>query len=596
MKNFKRIFALALAVLMVCSCIPATVFAEEAEVQAGVPALPTATVTNIQKDDLTFAMNFKADEVTAEQMAYYGNWYADFELTVNKTVTFDANGGADGYLAGQYDGSWVDENSSWNGEWVYVPFEPVTLEANKPLRIMAFAAEMLGEKGLKYTYREVAEVVKNFNCGAYFTPEFLKANPDLVVTLELKAYNNADESENYVIGETYTFCLPELPTATVTDIEKDDLTFAMNFKADEVTAKQMAYFGNWYADFELTVNKKVTFDANGGADGYLAGQYDGSWVDENSSWNGEWVYVPFEPVTLEANETLRIMAFAAEMMGEPGLKYTYKEVAEVVKNFSCGAFFTPEFLLANPDLEVTLELKMYNPANEAENYVIGETYKFYNSFVAYNVQTNKYYTKLADALAEATEGQTVRLIKNTTEMMAPVLDGVTLDLNGYELTASYVFVTGDVVDDSASNSGKLIAGHLMLQKTNRQLPVKDASGAVKFYEVVKVQDAIAKQTETSITYAFQTKFETAAHEALLAGMNTTGVKILVRATWTRSDGTTGLQEFVYNDNWVETFINSYSNGKYGKMFTLELNNYKNYENFQYQVYVVSEYAPEFTIA
>ena len=388
---------------------------------------------------------------------------------------------------------------------------------------------------------------------------------------------------------------PELPTATVTGIQKDDLTFAMNFKADDVSAAQMDYYGNWYADFELTVNKKVTFDANGGADGYLAGQYDGSWVDENSSWNGEWVYVPFEPVTLEANETLRIMAFAAEMMGESGLKYTYKEVAEVVKNFSCGAFFTPEYLLANPDLVVTLELKMYNPADESQSFVIGETYTFRNSFVAYNVQTNKQYVKVYDALMAATAGQTVRLMKNVTDSMLPVFDGVTLDLNGYELTTGYLFSTGDVVDNSASNSGKLIAGQLMLQKGNRQLPVKDASGAVKFYEVVKVQHAIAKQTETSITYAFQTKFETAAHEALLAGMNTTGVKILVRATWTRPDGTTGLQEFVYNDNWVATFINSYSNGKYGKMFTLELNNYKNYENFQYQAYVISEYNPSFTI-
>ena len=53
----------------------------------------------------------------------YAQWTAK-----TYTVTFDANGGSDGYLAGQYNGEWEDV---WAGEWFYVPFnEPVTLEAN----------------------------------------------------------------------------------------------------------------------------------------------------------------------------------------------------------------------------------------------------------------------------------------------------------------------------------------------------------------------------------------------------------------------------------------------------------------------------------
>ena len=42
------------------------------------------------------------------------------------------------------------------------------------------------------------------------------------------------------------------------------------------------------------------------------------------------------------------MEYAAELMGESGLKYTYGEVYEVVKDFDCGVFFEPEFLAANP--------------------------------------------------------------------------------------------------------------------------------------------------------------------------------------------------------------------------------------------------------
>ena len=353
----KRLLSFLLVVIMVVSMIPASVFAADAAL-----VLPTATVTEIVNKDLTFALNFKADEANAEQLAYYGDWYADFVLTVNKAVTFDANGGADGYLSGQYD--------EWSENWVNVPYnKSVSIAANEPVKIMEFAAELMGKSGLKVTYNDVYTSVKDFDCGVFFEEAFLDANPDLEVTLELRMYNPADESESYVIGDSYIFNIPELPTATVSDISNKELTFAVNFKADEVSAAQLAYYGNWYADFVLTVNKDVTFDANGGADGYLSGQYD--------EWSENWVDVPYnKAVSISANEPVKIMAFAAELMGKPGLKYTYAEVYESVKDFDCGVFFEKAFLDANPDLEVTLELRMYNPADESENYVIGETYIF----------------------------------------------------------------------------------------------------------------------------------------------------------------------------------------------------------------------------
>ena len=120
MRNtLKRLFCYALVLAMVLSCVPATVFA------ANTVALPTAQVTELNNSDYTFALNFKADTATKEQLDYYGDWYADYVLTINKTVTFNANGGADGYLAGQYD--------AWSKDWVKVPVTSVTLGANEPL-------------------------------------------------------------------------------------------------------------------------------------------------------------------------------------------------------------------------------------------------------------------------------------------------------------------------------------------------------------------------------------------------------------------------------------------------------------------------------
>ena len=138
-------------------------------------ALPTATVTSLNVGEitevpLTFAMNFKADPATQAPLLAYGNWYADFELKVNKDVTFNLDGTADGYLAGQYD--------SWSPAWVQVPKKSVTLPANTALKIMETGSETYGKPGLKYTYGEVYDRVKDFDCGVFFTEAFLEANPD----------------------------------------------------------------------------------------------------------------------------------------------------------------------------------------------------------------------------------------------------------------------------------------------------------------------------------------------------------------------------------------------------------------------------------
>ena len=355
---------------------------------------------------------------------------------------------------------------------------------------------------------------------------------------------------------------PALPTASVTEVNNDELTFAMNFKTNTITEEQLAYYGNWYADFELTFNKKVVLNNDGSADGWLAGQYD--------AYSENWVTVPFgkfAPVTVEAGETVKIMAFAAELMGEPGLKYTYKEVYETVKNFDCGVYLDDEFLLANPDLEITLELKMYNPANESESYVIGKTYNYTNPIVAVNTTTNKTYATVVDAMMDCGAGQTVALLKNVTESVVSVFDDATLDLNGYTLTAAYVSSFGTIIDSSDANTGLLVVAknRFMVQQDNAQLPIYDGTG-YRFAEVLGFNKAMYNGS-----FVFQPLVEANALEWLKAGKATTGVTIQVLVTWTTKDGV-GTQHFVYNDQLLLDFLDSYnsSTGRYGNMFTLAL--------------------------
>ncbi|MBQ9694782.1 MAG: hypothetical protein IJV69_08510, partial [Kiritimatiellae bacterium] len=359
---------------LVLSLLGSAVLTCFAQATEGVAALPKATVTQCAPLTLTQAdhsymcwpsgdatvdrplqivMNFKAQETLAEaQAGAYGKYKCDFYLTI-EGLAEDSITANDCYLAGNY-GSFG---------WIVIPTDGMVLEEGVTYPIVsAYDANL--------TYENICDYVKDFTAAIYVAPAILKANPDFKVTLDLRMTNPNDETNVLTIGEPATYTVKDLlmPTATVTELDNEDLTFALNFKADTVSSEALEYFGSWYADFVLTVNKETTFNANGGVNGYLSGQYD--------AWSENWLNVPFEDVTLQASESLKIMEYAAKMMGQSGLKVTYRDVYEGVKDFDCGVFFEPAFLAANPDLEVTLELRMYNPADESESYVIGKTYEF----------------------------------------------------------------------------------------------------------------------------------------------------------------------------------------------------------------------------
>ena len=382
--------------------------------------------------------------------------------------------------------------------------------------------------------------------------------------------------ENATFNGRLEIPAPELPTATVTKLENEELTFALNFVADEATPEQLMYYGNWYADFVLTVNKDVTFNANGGADGFLSGQYD--------AWSENWVNVPFEDVTLEAGESLRIMEYAAKLLGQPGLKFTYKDVYDFVKNFDCGVFFEDEFLAENPDLEVTLELRIYNSADESESYAIGETYAFEFEGVAYNTVTKVIYEDVSDALLAAKANETVILLADAEESMVLVTPGVTLDLNGYSLTSGYVSSFGNIVDTADSKGTLEVAADCIhIYKGNEYLPVKN-EGGYEFYKVTEIkQDLLADGT-----YAFLPYFEEALNKKLLNGQETTGVTINVRLSWLNDQGV-GSQYFVYNDTIVNNVVGSYKseNKDYGRAFTLTVTGTEGLKELCYEVVIVS---------
>ena len=291
-----------------------------------------------------------------------------------------------------------------------------------------------------------------------------------------------------------------LPEVVITDIKKDltgedpDLTFALNFAikdlgnlTDEYLEALFLEYGDWYTDYVLTISglnaPSVKFNANGNANGYLAGQYD--------NWSEYWVTVPFDDVEIENGQSLYIMEYAAELLGKNGLRFTLAEIAEIVQNFNCGVYFTPEFLAANPDLKVELSLVVFQEDEEknktyAPGFGLEENDSVTNTFNVENIVavlsgTNKqsqYFTTFNEAYNAAQAGDTIVLLKDVTlNGKLTVNKNITIDGNGHKIIANH---TAFILETASDCTFK----NITLDTNNKAKGVKIASGNVVFDSVI----------------------------------------------------------------------------------------------------------------
>lgn len=194
---------------------------------------------------------------------------------------------------------------------------------------------------------------------------------------------------------------------------------------------------------------------------------------------------------------------------------------------------------------------------------------------------------LSTQLAQAANGECVRLEQDTEEKYVFVADGVTLDLNGCKLTAEYIMCYGDIIDSSEDNAGRLYVAdkNIAIRSDNDQLPVK-TDGAYAFVEVEKFNKAF--NTENG-KFAFQPVFEKEAI-ALLGNTAESGAKVVVRVSWKTVEGAERWQDFTYNPGMVNAYLASYNEnaGKYGSMFTLLLSGLNNISELGYTAMVQTE--------
>ena len=210
--------------------------------------------------------------------------------------------------------------------------------------------------------------------------------------------------------------------------------------------------------------------------------------------------------------------------------------------------------------------------------------------VAYNTATQTGYATVQEALAAAQAGQTIVLLTDAEEASVQVTPGVTLDLNGHELTVSFAvaFNSGHIVD--AVGSGRLVAAmdHVVLDEENAMVPVYDGEG----YIFTKVGFAIRQDkswTEGFKINAMAYPVNMDVVELLKNGGADNNVRIMIQLTWD-TDAGTGSQQFAFSDEVVSQVYSS-NNGKswtgYSKMFSMVVTGFENIENLTARIAVVS---------
>jgi len=168
------------------------------------------------------------------------------------------------------------------------------------------------------------------------------------------------------------------------------------------------------------------------------------------------------------------------------------------------------------------------------------------------------YGTIADALVNAVSGDTIKVLGDLTiDDVILRKSGVTLDLNGYTLTAGFVWTIkgSHIVDNSAEKTGVLVVEKdlITLDPDNAQLAVWNGVNGYVFTTVTFTTNGIHRgsQTENAFTYWMAPQVQSNVLN-LLKEKNAVALDLsfTVRLSWT-SNGAPVSQDFTFKDETVK---------------------------------------------
>lgn len=162
------------------------------------------------------------------------------------------------------------------------------------------------------------------------------------------------------------------------------------------------------------------------------------------------------------------------------------------------------------------------------------------------------YESVEEALVDAQTGSVVKLCADT-DLAEVRLSGVTLDLNGFTATADVISATtGDIIDTSSKNTGKLICDDVTLAADNENLPVT-YENSIRFCPVDFTQwlEPVDVDTTKVKFYFTQRAAQTVIDNAVLAG--NTEVDVQIHLTWKDAEGTKQEKTVVFGSALVKKY-------------------------------------------
>ena len=195
------------------------------------------------------------------------------------------------------------------------------------------------------------------------------------------------------------------------------------------------------------------------------------------------------------------------------------------------------------------------------------------------------YRNLDEAVAAAKSGDTIKLMRNTEADLVLLYPGLTLDLNGYTLTADKAvsFNTAHIVDNSEAKTGLLAVDEDSLSigsANNAQMPLLTDNGYA--FATMKMQQRASYDAENdALSITLKPSFGTVFNSTFADGMADKGVKVVIRVSWT--DGNTTVnKDFRYNEDFVKTVYTANSG------FSFTATGLGNYSDVTVTVMVISD--------
>jgi len=215
----------------------------------------------------------------------------------------------------------------------------------------------------------------------------LRAMPAATVE-KLPAFTLTAERDGYA-------CWPSGDTTT-----DRPLDIVMNFLAndDGKAEANESGFADWKCDFYLTFSD-MAGDSLVADECYLAGNYGGF----------GWIVIPADGTKIDNNATLPVVAaYDANI--------TYRQVCETVKKFTAAIHVADAVMTANPDLKITLQLKMTNNKDASQELVVGSyTYGVDDLKGMYNPEVKVAENVAVDDVFKATVGSALADAYQTAE-------------------------------------------------------------------------------------------------------------------------------------------------------------------------------------